>query len=64
MLCKQGVTGSIPVTSTNCFFDCKTLVEMMDVPSTLLRVFREREHTLRPMRAGPANTRGIRPAAQ
>jgi hypothetical protein len=32
-LCKQGVTGSIPVTSTNFFSDCKTLTEFIFSPT-------------------------------
>jgi hypothetical protein len=33
LLCKQGVTGSNPVTSTNFFSDCKTLTEFLASPT-------------------------------
>jgi hypothetical protein len=33
VLCKQGGTGSIPVTSTNLFSDCKTLTEFISSPT-------------------------------
>ena len=32
LLCKQGVTGSIPVTSTNFFSDCNALVRFISAP--------------------------------
>ena len=35
MLCKQGVTGSIPVTSTNFIFDRKVLTEFISFQSYL-----------------------------
>src|SRR6202035_3183996 len=33
LLCKQGVAGSNPVTSTNLFSDCKTLTEFISSPT-------------------------------
>src|SRR4029077_10903955 len=32
LLCKQGVTGSIPVTSTNFFSDCEALSRFIPTP--------------------------------